>query len=385
MDWPAFGSKTVKRVLAELGHEVSVFDFPQQSDETRHGEELGVRIAETILATGAEIVFSFNFFPVIATAVHACRRKYISWVYDSPAVHLYSMTVFFPENYIFHFDSAEVERIRRDGAEQVWYLPLSADTDSYDALIPSDTDRSKYRADVTMIGSMYREKFAFFEKYTGFDDHLKGYLDAVVAAQEQIYGDNFLERVLTPEIMDQVVKTVPLAGEKGDSYDTAEWNFANYYLGMLVTANEREHLLGQLSECCDVALYTTGKTPELKKVRNLGTLDYYREAPLAIKCAKINLNITLRSIKNGIPQRAMDIMGCGGFLLSNYQADLCDAFAPDEDFVFYESAEDAVEKVRYYLAHEGERQRIAESGYRKVKAQHGFREKCEEMLRIANS
>ena len=89
MDWPAFGGETVKRIFRELGHEVFCFDFPHRSDETTHGEDLGIKIAKRIIETEADIVFSFNFFPVIATVVHACRKKYISWVYDNPAIHLY--------------------------------------------------------------------------------------------------------------------------------------------------------------------------------------------------------------------------------------------------------------------------------------------------------
>ena len=382
MDWPACGSETVKKVFALLGHRVEIFDFPQRSNETTHGEELGVAIAEKILEIGADVIFSFNFFPVIATAVHACRKKYISWIYDSPAVLLYSMTVFFPENYIFHFDSFEVERMRREGVEHVWYLPLAANVEEYDAMIPGEEQRKEYNADIAMVGSMYRGKFKYFDKYTRFDDYLKGYLDAVVAAQEKIYGMNFLQDVLTPEIMHRVLKTVPLIEEKGDSYDSAEWDFANYYLAMRVAAQEREHMLRALAEHYDVALYTDGETKNLPKVRNKGCVDYYREAPYAIKCAKINLNISLRSIRTGIPQRVMDIMGCGGFVLSNYQADLCDAFVPDEDFVYYESIEDAVDKAGYYLMHEEERRQIAENGYRKVKEQHRFAGKCEQMLAV---
>ena len=383
MDWPAFGGETVKRVFKELGHIVTVFDFPHRSNQSGCGEELGAQIAQMIFSVDADIVFSFNFFPVVATAVHACRRKYVCWVYDNPAVLLYSMAVFFPENYIFHFDSSEAERLRQDGVEHVWYLPMAADTEEYDRLCPSEEDWVKYRADVAMIGSMYHEKFKYFSKYTGFNDYLKGYLDGVVAAQEQLYGVDILEASLTPEIMDMVQRTVPLMDDKGDRYDSAAWDFANYYLAMRVTAAEREHILQALSQCYDVALYTTGETPQLPRVRNLGNVEYYKEAPLVMKCTKINLNVTLRSIHTGIPQRVMDIMGCGGFVLSNYQADLCEEFVPGEDFVYYESIEDAVEKTGYYLEHEEERLRIAGNGYRKVKEWHRYEDKCVRMLEVA--
>ena len=384
MDWPAFGIETVKKVFVEQGHRVECFDFPQKSDETTHGEQLGMAIAEKMLSIGADIVFSFNFFPVIATTVHACRKKYVCWIYDSPAVLLYSMTVFFPENYIFHFDSYEVERMRREGIEHVWYLPLAANTDGYDQMIPGEGQRREYSADIAMLGSMYRRKYRYFDKYTRFEDYLRGYLDAAVRAQEQVYGVNFLQEILTPEIMERVLKTVPLMKEKGDSYDSAEWDFANYYLAMRVAAEEREHMLMALSEKYDVALYTQGETPGLPKVRNMGSVDYYTVAPYAIKCAKINLNITLRSIRTGIPQRVMDIMGCGGFALSNYQVDLCEEFIAGEDFVYYESIPHAVELAGYYLVHEEERCRIAENGYRKVKEKHNFRDKCRRILQMVS-
>ncbi len=383
MDWPAFGGETVKRVFKELGHEVFCFDFPQRSDQTTHGEELGVKIAERIIGTQADIVFSFNFFPVIATAVHACRKKYISWVYDSPAVLLYSMTVFFPENYIFHFDSSEAERMQSEGVEHAYYLPMAADTEAYDALILTEHEETRFKADIAMIGSMYHEKFKYFSKYTHFDDILRGYLDGVVNAQEQLYGVDILEACLTPEIMEMVKRTVPLYEDRGDSYESAAWKFANYYLAMCVTAAEREHILRALSEYFDVALYTTGETTSLTRVRNMGNVEYYKEAPLAMKCAKINLNVTLRSIHTGIPQRVMDIMGCGGFVLSNYQADMCEAFVPDKDFVYYESIQDAVEKAGYYLEHEDERLKIAANGYAKVKKEHSYRDKCRFMIEKA--
>ena len=102
--------------------------------------------------------------------------------------------------------------------------------------------------------------------------------------------------------------------------------------------------------------------------------------PLVFKRSKINLNITLRSIRSGIPLRVFDIMGAGGFLLSNYQADFQDLFVPDEDFVYYESKEDLLRKVGYYLNHEDERKAIARNGHEKIAAKHTYRHRVKEML-----
>lgn len=69
----------------------------------------------------------------------------------------------------------------------------------------------------------------------------------------------------------------------------------------------------RLSEIYQVKLYTKNPTPELPNVINMGSVDYYDMMPYVFKCSDINLNITLRSIKTGIPLRAMDIMGAGDF------------------------------------------------------------------------
>ena len=104
----------------------------------------------------------------------------------------------------------------------------------------------------------------------------------------------------------------------------------------------------------------------------MGLADYDTETPYIFHNSKINLNITLRSIKSGIPLRCLEIMACGGFLLTNFQSDFLRHFIPDEDFVFYESKEDLLQKIDYYLSHDAERTAIARSGYEKVSRHHNY-------------
>ncbi len=379
MEWKSFGNPYIKKAFEECGHTTASFEFPGRSGGAEEDEKLAVKIVEKVMAEGTELIFSFNFFPLIATAAKACRIPYAAWIYDSPAILTYNVAAYFDTSHIFHFDSGEVEKLRAAGVENVYYLPLAA-PDRYDMMIPDESRRQKYKADIAMIGSLYREeKFGIFKKYEKFDDHTRGYLDALISSQEKIYGVNFLEEAITDEMMERILKTVPLT-EREDSHATAKWTFANYYLAMQVTVREREHILRLLAAAHDTAIYTPGKTDDIKGLRNLGTVDYYDEAPYAMKCAKINLNITLRSIKCGIPLRIMDILGCGGFLLTNYQPDMERHFIAGEDYVYYESAEDAVEKAAYYLEHEEERKRIAGNGYRKVREEHTYRHRVIQML-----
>ena len=66
-----------------------------------------------------------------------------------------------------------------------------------------------------------------------------------------------------------------------------------------------------------------------------------------------------------MPLRAIDIMGAGGFLLTNYQSDFLKDFVPGEDMGMYDSVEDCISKCEYYLKHEDERKSIALNGYKK--------------------
>jgi spore maturation protein CgeB len=105
--------------------------------------------------------------------------------------------------------------------------------------------------------------------------------------------------------------------------------------------------------------------------------------PKVFKCSKINLNVTMRDIINGVPLRCIDIMACGGCLLTNYQKDFDEHFKDGENILFYNDAGEALEKADYYLAHDTEREKISQSGYETVKKYYNFPVKIREMLELA--
>ena len=105
--------------------------------------------------------------------------------------------------------------------------------------------------------------------------------------------------------------------------------------------------------------------------------------PQIIKCSKINLNMTNRPIKTGLPLRIFDLMACGGFVLSNYQSEIPEIFVPDKDIVLYDSIPDMLAKIDYYLAHDDERKQIAKNGYEKVKEYHSYDVRIVTMLKAA--
>lgn len=382
LEWNCYCNNFVKAEMLRRGYGITAFDFPQDTEDTRNSETLAASIAVKALDTGADIIFSLNYFPVAAIAANACKKKYVSWTYDSPYIQLYSKTIEYPSNYAFIFDKSEYIKLKNLGVDTVYYLPMAAPVSYYDKIKVTAEEHQRYDADIAMIGSTYSEKkHRLMRHFDDADDYIKGYLDAIMNAQKGVYGANIMEAAITPELIDKIQKQVPVFA-RGDGLESESWVISNYFLSRKLTAIERQEFLSRLSDSYKVSLYTYEETPSLPRVDNRGPVTYYEEMAKAMKCAKINLNISLRSIVSGIPLRAFDIMGNGGFLLTNYQEDFLDFFVPGEDYVYFDSLEDLILKAGYYLEHEEERINIAKSGYEKVKAMHTFKDRFDEMEKV---
>lgn len=380
LEWNSFANEYMKRAWSAAGDTFVSFSFPNKEKNTRFDAELTKTIAQTLITGSFDYMFSFNYFPVAAMAAKACRVRYVSWVYDSPYAQLYSETVHYPTNDIRVFDRTEVERLQSLSVATVSYLPMAADTTYYDGI--KAEDGKQYKADISFVGSLYLESnMQLYHRLEAMSDYDKGYLEGMIQAQKNLYGQNILEELLVRDqkLLERIESVSPLAPHP-DAFAPKEWYYANFYLNRKVTAYERMDIMTMLSEKYDLKVYTHTDNTNIKNLACSQSLqkalkppvDYYSQAPYVYKNSKINLNITLRSIGNGIPLRVFDIMGCGGFLLTNYQADMFELFEPDKDFVYYTDYDDLLAKVEYYLTHEEERKRIAQNGYEKVKKYHTY-------------
>ena len=306
----------------------------------------------------------------------------MSWVYDNPAVCLYSYTLINSCNYVFVFDSQVYESFALQGIKTVYYLPLATAIERYDTFFISEREVQKWENEVSFVGGMYNDKGNFYDRIKNkISPYTRGYLEGIMASQMELDGINIVEESLTPAILQDMVDALGLMPNY-DGVETLEYLYSNYVINRKITAIERSEIIKMIGKSYPVSLYTNDSNFMARGVKNYGQVDYYTEMPYVFKCSKINLNITLRSIQRGIPLRIMDIMGCGGFLLTNFQQDMLEFFVPGEDFVYYESRQDLLYKIGYYLEHEEERKIIADNGYRKVKMNHTIEQRLNEICSI---
>lgn len=401
IEWASYGNEDMKDAFVKEGH--NLINFPFSKKDMRHDEATEAELASALRTNTPDIVFSFNYFPIISNVCKKENIRYISWIYDSPYVMLYSYTAINSCNTIYVFDKEQYQEFHNAGITTVRYMPMAANVERLDALYPptpdkngsetlSSADNSKnvseffqpmakrieFLYDISFVGSLYTEKHNFFNRMTGLPDYTKGYLDAIMAAQMQIQGYNFIQEILSP-IMGDLYKALPLE-PNSDGVETKEYLYAQYVINRRITGMERIELIKAVTKKHSFDLFTHDPAFQLPGLNNHGSVNNYLEMPLVFKQSKINLNISLRSIKSGIPQRAFDIMGSGGFLLSNYQNDFSDYFTPGEDFDMYDGKADLMDKIDYYLSHDKERLEIAGNGHDKLAAAHTYRHRVREML-----
>lgn len=376
LDWGAFGKEPCIDAIEALGHQVCRFMHNDLYE--RISPAFDSAYDAFVDENAIDISFSFNFYPIAAEAAHRNGIKYISVVYDSPLVNVFSYKILYPENYCFLFDHALYERMRKGGIKTVYYMPLAA------RIFHRDPNADKRLlgdiAQVSFVGALYNEDHNLYERMEEkLDDYTKGYLEGIMEAQMKVYGFPFVEELLSGDILTAMQKACPYE-PSFDGAQTLEYVYANYFLGRKMTQIERRRILSAVASKYELSIFTLDKDACIPGAVNYGAVDYYEEMPYVFAGSKINMNISLRSIYSGIPLRCLDVMGCGGFLMTNFQEDFLRHFKPGEEFVYYESIDDLLAKTQYYLSHESERADIARAGQEAIKKHHTFKVRMQEIF-----
>ncbi len=376
--WKAYNYRDIEQTFLALGHTVD--NIEQELGNYDVSPEFEHTIEQLILKNHYDFVFTVNYFALISNVCQRQHIKYVCWTCDNPLISMYHESVFHPCNYIFTFDKTNYLEFKEMGVEHIWYLPLAVDTDRLDTVISHADDLAKYQGDVAFVGSLY-ERNSYDKLKHRLPEYLRGYFDAVMEAQLNVSGANIVEPMLTVDILEQLQQYFEL--EKSDgSFSDLGLIFQTTVLGFKIAEIQRRRALIELSKHFHVNVYSNSNVSDLVRVRYCGSVDYWSEMPKVFSASRINLNFTIPNIKSGIPLRIWDILGSGGFLMTNFQAELPLYFKEGEDLVCFDGIDDLCEKTSYYLTHEDERLQIAKNGYEKVKKHHSYVDRIQTILSV---
>lgn len=348
--------------MVELGKDIDI--YPESITLQSYVEEEKCALVDFLAQKRFDVAVTHNFSPTVSDACEVCEIKYIAWIFDSPQIDLYTRAFHNHCNYFFIFDRKECERLSVRKPENLYHMPLAANVTKASALEVSAEDERKYGCDISFIGGLYEEN-AWNNNAAvlpaDIREKMEGWMEQRVFSWEK--GESSFGCLSEQD-----------CGRISEKFYLGEWMeletayyLENHFLVRKMAEVERTCILNTLAMRYPVHLYTGSRTDALRDVICHPPVSYSEIAPKIYHLSKINLNITLRSIETGVPQRIFDIMSVGGFVMTNYQEELEELFVPDEEIVLFHSMEELLEKTEYYLLHERERVRIAMKGYQKVR------------------
>ena len=385
--WGGFNEDIIKEQLEKLGFEVSVLE--KECEDFTLDAALAARLIGMINEEHAEAVISFNFFPIVSMVCDTCKVPYYSWIYDAPHGTLYSKTAPYLVNQIGIFDRRFSDFLNRKCGINTRHVPLAVDTEEFKKRINRNNSKHVDEADVSFVGSLYTDErkvnlYDLFHKQAddnGEDVDEWKKLDTYINEHVFNYNREFINEDLSwinsflKKYMDR--NNMGLGDNFIECYEDI---IRESVLEKRVTVIERQTLMSAIAQHSvdngyTFDLYTTSDTSKYELLNNCnrGLADYAEVMPKVFSKSKINLHISLRSIHTGMPLRMLDIMGCGGFLLSNAQEELLEFFDENKHVAVYRSVDECLDKIAYYLRHDTERKQIAQAGFERVRDEFNYK------------
>ncbi|MCR5785759.1 MAG: glycosyltransferase [Eubacterium sp.] len=367
--------------MKKMGEDIEVFPGGEFHPHKDNADEHAL-LEDFLKGKSYDCIISYMFIPSISDFCMDKGMLYVSWTYDSPLQDVYTESIENPCNIIFLFDKAESEYVKSLGINNVYYMPLAGDLSRVGAINITEEDEKTFSHQISFIGSTYMEN---------------SYNQCVPFYPEDIKNEFKLYLMQNTCRWDRT-KPWPSISEAATKFyeDTIKIDMPSLkyfpkstFLGILVLSRklaelDRLTVLNALAERHPVTIYTKDNSPYLENLEVHPGVDYSTDMNKVFYLSKINLNITLPSIRTGIPQRLFDIMQCGGFLLTNWQEEIDELFNPGKDIEVFHSLEELTDKAGYYLSHEDARARIAINAYMTIRDHHTYPRRLRQMLDIIN-
>ncbi|MCR5210853.1 MAG: glycosyltransferase [Lachnospiraceae bacterium] len=368
----------IERHMRGMGFNCRRVNDPEVCKGDRYHNDEFCRSFEKLLDDADfDCVFTTNFLPLIARVCYKKNIPYIAWSYDSPPNLASLEEMDHPTNHIFFFSKDDVEDYRSQGLDTVWHMPLAVDTDKWDAVKVECRNK-----DISLVGRLYSSTLPVL--MSRMTEEQQQFFKTLTDLQLKTYDRNILKEFITDGIAQEISNTYEA---DGDLVLRPTRKQLLYAASTYVTHLDRLLLLRVLSKQFDTHLYTTDPEADYKSmlpdVKFHGPVSYEKGMPEVFKSSKVNLCPIFRENVSGIPLRILDVCGCHAFVLSSFCPEVAENFEEGKEAVMYRSAEEALEKVRYYLSHDDERERISHGGYERVKADFSYDDRISRMLKQA--
>lgn len=380
------GIVKMEGIINALGRLDAGFEvYPKRLVDAFLNEKEAEELAEYIKTHEITHMISVHLVDTLAVAAHMAEITYISIIWDAPYNKLFTSYGRMANCWFSVFDKVECKRFKDGGIRHVIYQPLAVDDGAireWDSEL-SDNMVQRYSHEICFVGQLYDNNF-YDEFCRNLPPVLQNYFTGVFEeAAFRWDGVNRIHGAVSNEMVEYIRRVTP-GFQMVNFFDIEDAAyFENGYIIRKIGNIERICVLNLLAEAHHVTLYTTSKTAAEERLRHVEIkppICSEKDLHYTFKSSKINLNISLKGIEGGTPQRVMDIMGAGGFVLTNYCAETAELFEEDKEIVMFRTPEELLEKVDYYLTHDEEREQIARAGHEKTMKDYTYENKVRELI-----
>ena len=329
-------------------------------------------------------IMSIHLIDTLAFAAKKAGIDYIALIWDAPYNKVLTRMGKMENCWYSTFDRIDADRFQACGVPHVLYQPLAVDYEAmqeWNRNLYQETAR-KYDHEICFVGRLYENNF-YDEYCTNLPPMLQDYfLDIFEKASFHWDGVNRIRGTVSNELVSYIREVTP-GFEMINPFDISDaMYFENGYVIRKIANIERVCVLNMLAERYPVTFYTTSKTAErdLCNVNIMSPVCSAMDLHRVYQNSKISLNISLKGIEGGTPQRVLDILGAAGFVMTNYCPETAEIFEEDKEIVMFRTPEELAEKADYYLTHDAEREKIARNGYEKVMRCYTYERKIKELL-----
>ncbi len=378
-----YGLSTEKNIVQTLRKlQCDVMEYPEVQDTSNMDEEKINALVAYVKEHGITHLMSIHLIYNVAVAAYWAGIKYISVIWDAPYLKAYTVMGTLDNIWYSAFDKLDAERMRQGGCPHVMYQPLSVNRENILAWKKRFLAKRRYIHDISLIANLYEDN-AYDRCLDLLPENMQAYFRSIF--EEAAFKWDGVNRVYgkTGQEILEYMKLVSPTLKINNPYNVEDVRyFEAMYLIRKLANIERVCVLNLLAEDHDVYLYTYSEVDEtlMPKVHRRPPVQVGEATSFIYAGTKINLNIALKGIEGGTTQRIMDIMGAGGFVLTNYCEETAELFEEDKEIVMFRTPEELIQKVDYYLEHEEEREQIARAGHERAMNDYTYEKKIKRLL-----
>ena len=378
-----YGLSTEKNIVQTLRKlQCDVMEYPEVQDTSNMDEEKINALVAYVKEHGITHLMSIHLIYNVAVAAYWAGIKYISVIWDAPYLKAYTVMGTLDNIWYSAFDKLDAERMRQGGCPHVMYQPLSVNRENILAWKKRFLAKRRYIHDISLIANLYEDN-AYDRCLDLLPENMQAYFRSIF--EEAAFKWDGVNRVYgkTGQEILEYMKLVSPTLKINNPYNVEDVRyFEAMYLIRKLANIERVCVLNLLAEDHDVYLYTYSEVDEtlMPKVHRRPPVQVGEATSFIYAGTKINLNIALKGIEGGTTQRIMDIMGAGGFVLTNYCEETAELYEEDKEIVMFRTPEELIQKVDYYLEHEEEREQIARAGHEKAMNDYTYEKKIKRLL-----